>query len=284
MNIKEKKKEKDETVTDDIRGLPVDRGYAWVIAVACLFCNIICLGMQRAYGVLLVEIFRMFQTSAGVTTTILTVQSCVVSIAGLLTQTVVLSFLSVRQTVVIGGFLGGLGLILSYFAQTVFMLYFTISLLVGLSMAMVFGPTLVIVGTYFCQRRSLASAIAVLGGNIGSTVMPLYLQTLISTFGGRGALLVVGATYWHVMVGGLLLRPLHLNKTRKCTEDKLKPRNSQTEQTPAPARHEAAQRLHHFSWSTLMSVRMSVRCHPTKVSRSSITSAIKKTVTAQNCR
>lgn len=34
MNIKEKtKKEKDETVTDDIRGLPVDRGYAWVIAV-----------------------------------------------------------------------------------------------------------------------------------------------------------------------------------------------------------------------------------------------------------
>ncbi|PVD18583.1 hypothetical protein C0Q70_21133 [Pomacea canaliculata] len=194
----------------DVTGLPIDRGYAWVIAFSCLFCNLLSLGVQRAYGILFVEFLRMFQMSAGVTAVILSAQSAVTSIAALLTQTVVLSFLSVRQTVVMGGFLGGLGLILSYFAESIYMLYFTISVLVGLSLAMILGPAVVIVGMYFEKRRSLASAIATLGGNLGSTIMPIFAQELIDEYGGRSALLLLGGTncVFSLICQNIIPRPL----------------------------------------------------------------------------
>lgn len=81
---------------------------------------------------------------------------------------------------------------------------------------MILGPAVVIVGMYFEKRRSLASAIATLGGNLGSTIMPIFAQELIDEYGGRSALLLLGGTCLNVMVGGLLLRPLHLNKRRRC--------------------------------------------------------------------
>ncbi|XP_025079500.1 monocarboxylate transporter 13-like [Pomacea canaliculata] len=198
----------------DLTGLPVDRGYAWVIAFACMFCTTIGLGLLRSYGVLFVEFLRMFNMSAGMTAVILAAQAGVNSIAALLIQTVVLSFLSVRQTVVIGGFLGGLGLILSYFAESIYVLFFSFSFLLGISLSTITGPCLLIVGTYFNKRRSLASAIATLGVSTGSVVIPPYTQALIAAFGGRGSLLVLGATYMNIMVGGMLLRPFHLNKRR----------------------------------------------------------------------
>ncbi|XP_025079505.1 monocarboxylate transporter 5-like [Pomacea canaliculata] len=71
---------------------------------------------------------------------------------------------------------------------------------------------------YFNKRRSLATSISALGGNMGAMVFPIYTQTLISELGAHGAMLVLGATYLNVLVGGMLLRPFHLNK-RKTMKD-----------------------------------------------------------------
>lgn len=49
----------------------------------------------------------------------------------MLTQTIVVRFLSERQLVVVGGFVGGVGMILSFFAPSVYTLYVTIGVLYG---------------------------------------------------------------------------------------------------------------------------------------------------------
>lgn len=186
---------------------PVDSGYAWVIAFSCMFCNVLSLGLQRAYGILFVEFLILFQLPVGITALVMAVQSGVMSIAALLTQTVVLSLLSERQTVVLGGFLGGLGIILSSFADTLFLLILTQSVLVGLSSSMILGPGYVITSKYFSKHRSLAIGVASMGGNIGAMLMPLFTYFLLSVYGVRGALLLLGATYLNVMVAAILLRP-----------------------------------------------------------------------------
>lgn len=61
--------------------------YTLIGLTACLFCNLLSLGVQRAYGILFVEFLRMFQMSAGVTAVILSAQSAVTSIAGECWQT-----------------------------------------------------------------------------------------------------------------------------------------------------------------------------------------------------
>ncbi|XP_070213280.1 monocarboxylate transporter 5-like isoform X4 [Littorina saxatilis] len=115
---------------EDDDGIPIDRGYAWVIVFACMACNMLCLGLQRAYGILFVEFLVLFRMPVGLTTLVMAIQSGFTSVAALLTQTVVLSFLSERQTMMIGGLCGGLGMSLSYFATSLYFLIFTQSLLV----------------------------------------------------------------------------------------------------------------------------------------------------------
>ncbi|KAK7090507.1 hypothetical protein V1264_010293 [Littorina saxatilis] len=211
---------------EDDDGIPIDRGYAWVIVFACMACNMLCLGLQRAYGILFVEFLVLFRMPVGLTTLVMAIQSGFTSVAALLTQTVVLSFLSERQTMMIGGLCGGLGMSLSYFATSLYFLIFTQSLLVGIANAMIIGPSFVIVNKYFRKRRSLATAVNTLGGNFGSMLMPILTHALLTEYGVRGALLVLGAVYLNVVAAASLLRPLHQYRTRgrnKIKYDAVKP-------------------------------------------------------------
>ncbi|XP_070213278.1 monocarboxylate transporter 5-like isoform X3 [Littorina saxatilis] len=213
---------------EDDDGIPIDRGYAWVIVFACMACNMLCLGLQRAYGILFVEFLVLFRMPVGLTTLVMAIQSGFTSVAALLTQTVVLSFLSERQTMMIGGLCGGLGMSLSYFATSLYFLIFTQSLLVGIAKAMIMGPSFVIVNKYFRKRRSLAMAVNILGGNFGSILMPILTNALLTEYGVRGALLVLGAVYLNVVAAACLLRPLHQYRRRgrnKAKDDTVKPEN-----------------------------------------------------------
>ncbi|XP_076435495.1 monocarboxylate transporter 12-like isoform X2 [Babylonia areolata] len=192
--------------------LPIDRGYAWVIVFAGLLSNVVCLGLQRAYGLLFVEFLHEYHMPVGLTSVILSLQSAFCSVSGLLTQTVMLSLLSERQTVMLGAVCGAAGTILGCFSSTLVHLILTQSVLVGTGNGMIMGPIIIIVGRYFQRYRSLAIAVATLGGNIGSMVMPILTEFLLQLFGLQGALLVLGATFLNILVFAGLLRPLEQNR------------------------------------------------------------------------
>ena len=64
-----------------------------------------------------------------------------------------------RWTVVIGGLMCGLGLVISSFSSSLLMMYFTYSSLFGLGTAVLHIPSLLIVQRYFHKRRSFATGI-----------------------------------------------------------------------------------------------------------------------------
>ncbi len=73
---------------------------------------------------------------------------------------------------------------------------------------MVYAPTIALVGLYFKDRFNLAAAISSIGTCVGAMIFPQIIGFLISSYGWRGAVLILGAINCHVAVSCCLYRPL----------------------------------------------------------------------------
>ena len=76
-------------------------------------------------------------------------------------------------------------------------------------------PAVVMVGYYFDKRRAFATGIAVCGSGIGSFIFAPLGELLISQYGWKGALWIVGGICLNGTVCGALFRPLKKTKTVK---------------------------------------------------------------------
>lgn len=78
----------------------------------------------------------------------------------------------------------------------------------GLGWALVFTPSLGTVGRYFPARRALATGLAMSGASVSGLALGPLVPLLLDTYGWRGALLLLAAISFNLMVAGALLRPL----------------------------------------------------------------------------
>ncbi|KAH6722098.1 major facilitator superfamily domain-containing protein [Leptodontidium sp. MPI-SDFR-AT-0119] len=60
---------------------------------------------------------------------------------------------------------------------------FVFSVLGGVGSALVFSPSITVIGHYFSRRRGIATGIATIGGAVGGIIFPLILQLLIPRIG-----------------------------------------------------------------------------------------------------
>ncbi|XP_005743490.1 monocarboxylate transporter 12-B isoform X2 [Pundamilia nyererei] len=119
---------------------------------------------------------------------------------------------SCRAAVVAGGLLASCGLLLSSFATSLEMLYFSAGILTGLGFALCYTPAIALVGCYFQRRKALAYGVAMSGSGIGTFVLAPVVQMLIELYSWRGALLVLSAFVANLCVCGALLRPIALQE------------------------------------------------------------------------
>uniref|UniRef100_A0A3P9DJQ6 Solute carrier family 16 member 12b n=1 Tax=Maylandia zebra TaxID=106582 RepID=A0A3P9DJQ6_9CICH len=117
-----------------------------------------------------------------------------------------------RAAVVAGGLLASCGLLLSSFATSLEMLYFSAGILTGLGFALCYTPAIALVGCYFQRRKALAYGVAMSGSGIGTFVLAPVVQMLIELYSWRGALLVLSAFVANLCVCGALLRPIALQE------------------------------------------------------------------------
>ena len=96
-----------------------------------------------------------------------------------------------RSIVVVGGFLGFIGLSCSSLAPSIDVLYLTIGVLCGLAFGMVWMPFLVSVGFYFEKRRALATGIVLCGTGVGTFVFAPLTAWLLEIYGLRGTFLIL---------------------------------------------------------------------------------------------
>ncbi|XP_046560639.1 monocarboxylate transporter 5-like [Haliotis rubra] len=213
----------DKTQSEEDDGLPIDRGWAWVVLAGSVLNVFIMVGYARGIAIFFVAYLKEFQASAATTTLFMGVMAGTSSIASLFSMTVILRLLGERKTVIIGGTAAALGMLTAVFANSITYLICTHSILMGIGLSMIHGPALVLIGKYFKKRRGIATAIAMSGISLGGSVFPPLVRFLLDEYGVRGSMLILTGLTMNIWVGGALFRPL--SSFQKKTPKKISFRN-----------------------------------------------------------
>ncbi|XP_070554954.1 monocarboxylate transporter 12-like [Ptychodera flava] len=111
------------------------------------------------------------------------------------------------MTVGVGTVLTSVGMVLNAFAPTVEFLYFSHGIVVGIGYGLVMPAALGIFPLYINHNFALANAIVRAGSGIGYLVFSLVMQSLIDSYGWRGACIVFAAIHANMLIAAALFRP-----------------------------------------------------------------------------
>ncbi|XP_019646533.1 PREDICTED: monocarboxylate transporter 13-like [Branchiostoma belcheri] len=216
---------------------PPDGGWGWVVVASTFFVHVLVIGNMQSFGVFFAEFREVFQEGAGITSFISSI------LGGMLLMCSVFAgalsnLTSCRTVIIAGGVISAVGLVVSFFAQTMIHLFFSLGALTGFGFSLMHSPSLAMIGRYFDKRHATANGIAVCGTGIGIFAFPPLYQFLIDEFGWRGALLIVAGIPLNGCVCGALMRPIKLKEDRKDEKVDIEPQGS-TDQ-------EQKKRLLHF--------------------------------------
>ncbi|XP_060083302.1 monocarboxylate transporter 9-like [Ylistrum balloti] len=197
------------------KSLPVDRGWAWAVLGGAVSVYFFYAGVLKSFGILFVEFVDKYQESAAVTALVSGLESACFTIAALLSLTVGLNYANCRTIVICGGLFLGTGFILSSFAQDVYFLLVSYSVVFGLGHGMVTGPVLCLLGEYFETKRGIANGAAMSACSVGGLLFAPLCRALLDEYGLQGTLLIFGGLVFNCVVGGALMRPIEFFSLEK---------------------------------------------------------------------
>ncbi|XP_051160591.1 monocarboxylate transporter 9 [Leptopilina boulardi] len=202
--------------------VPPDGGWGWFVLLAAVMVNLLIPGTVKSFGVLFVVYLEVFSTTPSEASWIPALCYFLYSSLGPLSSILSVKY-SYRTVTLIGGTLAAVGMMLSFFANSVSFLYVSYGLLVGAGAGLAFPPTVYIVTSYFVRKRGLANGLCISGSAIGSIILPPLLRFLLHEYGYRGSVLIMGAIMLNVWASGLLYEPVenHLipAKVTTCEEN-----------------------------------------------------------------
>ena len=126
--------------------------------------------------------------------------------------------LGCRLTAMLGGLSGSIGLLLSSFASSIYVIYGTYSILFGFGGSCIFVSSYVITSQYFERNRSIATGILASGTGLGVLGMAPVLQGLLDSFEWRKTYRLTAAIYSAVGVLGLTFSPVLVDKGKNTAE------------------------------------------------------------------
>ena len=126
--------------------------------------------------------------------------------------------LGCRLTAILGGLSGSIGLLLSSFASSIYVIYGTYSILFGFGGSCIFVSSYVVTSQYFERNRSIATGILASGTGLGVLGMAPVLQGLLDSFDWRKTYRLTAAIYSAVCVLGLTFSPVLVDKEKNTAE------------------------------------------------------------------
>nr|XP_002739231.1 PREDICTED: monocarboxylate transporter 12-like [Saccoglossus kowalevskii] len=183
-----------------------DGGYGWFVVCGCHVVLFFCLAVNASVGPFFVQFRIYFNVGAGETSWISSLVSFFTLTTGPVANIAAKKF-GCRSVVLFGGVLSSAGYIISSFATSIYFLYFSIGILVGVSYGLIFGPSVSFLGQYFQRRHAMVNGIAYSGVAFGIIVLSPLFQRLIEVYGWRGSLMVLGGMNLNICVSAALFRP-----------------------------------------------------------------------------
>jgi len=184
-----------------------DGGWGWIVLVGSFVSFFIADGWSYSFGVLFPSVVEYFDESRGTTAMVGTLLYATPMILSPLACALVAAY-GCKPVCIFGGVLTGISLATASIARSVVALSIIVGLISGVGLALVYVSSLFIVTIYFDRRRGLATGIAVTGSAIGALAFPPLIEWLDEMYAWRGSMLVAGGICLHIVVAGMLYRPL----------------------------------------------------------------------------
>ncbi|XP_056012158.1 monocarboxylate transporter 14-like isoform X2 [Ostrea edulis] len=194
--------------------LAPDGGWGWLVCLGSFVINFILDGTMFSFGVMLMSLLEYFDESKAKTSWIGSVLLGLSMILGPFVGWLLDRF-SIRQVTLCGALVAACGFISSTFAPNVEILILTYGVIGGIGFCMMFIPSIIVVGLYFCRKRALVTGIAMSGSGVGTFVYAYLCETLLSEFNWRGTVLIMAGILLNCVVCAALFRPLSSKPAKK---------------------------------------------------------------------
>lgn len=198
----------DESDDDIIK--PPDGGWGWFVVFGAFIINVITDGCSYSFGILFTNLIEYFHESRSKTAWIGSVFCAVPLLCGPLASFVT-NKIGYRKATILGGVITTTGFVCSCFVNSVESLCITYGAIAGLGISLPYLNSIVVVAEYFESKRALVTGLSECGAGIGTLLFAPILERLISEYGWRGAVLIMGGIAANIIVCGALFRPLRLN-------------------------------------------------------------------------
>ena len=184
--------------------MPKEAPYGWVVVWATFVCLALIFGVSYAFAAFFTSFAAEFAAQRADVSWIFGLSGLVYFVLGTLGG-VLADRYGPRVVCSAGMVLIALGLLLTSWAQALWMVYLSYGLLVGLGIAFVYTPSIASVQPWFTLRRGLAGGIASSGVGAGTLLVPLLVAMGISAMPWREAMRLLA---WGVLLLGLLASAL----------------------------------------------------------------------------
>ncbi|XP_021351201.1 monocarboxylate transporter 6-like isoform X1 [Mizuhopecten yessoensis] len=191
----------------------------WFVLVSGYLIMFLCTGFPFNVSVINAELLRAFKKSKTETALVQSIMVGALYVAGTLCGKSVARY-GARVTGIAGGLLVTLGLVLSFFAQSIPHLIVTLGLVSGIGFSATFISALTSVGEHFeGHSKLMALSFLTFGSGCGGITLPFLLHFLIEEFGWRGCLLITGGLMANIAPFFAVCRQLSVS-VQQITENK----------------------------------------------------------------
>lgn len=166
--------------------------YGWVVVAAAFAVMFLGFGVAYSFGAFFKALQTEFAATRAEISLIFSVSSALYFALGALSGPLADRF-GPRWLSAAGMVLIALGLLVASRAGSLWQVYVTYGLAVGVGVGLSYVPAVAAVQPWFTRRRGLASGLAVAGIGVGTFVMPFVATWLIGLWDWRGTYLVMAA-------------------------------------------------------------------------------------------
>src|SRR3989338_3381840 len=178
--------------------------YGWVVLAAAATAIAVALGALFSLGVFLKPIEDTMGWSRSETSVVALINGIAMGL-GSFFWGALSDRLGSRGVTLAGGFLLGLGLVLSRQGKALAWFYVTFGVTVGLAAGAFYAPLTATATRWFTSNRGLAVGVVSAGIGLGTFLIAPLARALTNAWGWRGAMLVLGDLAWLVVIPVALL-------------------------------------------------------------------------------
>ena len=192
--------------------------YGWVVAVFTAIAMVVAGNFQYTFGVFVKPLTGAFGWSRAAISMGVSIRNIVTAISSPLIGLLSDRF-GPRKFILMGIFLVGSSYLLVSRTDSLWKMYLTLGLMVGMGMSLLVVPAVATVNRWFGKKSALANGIVFSGFGVAQVILPPVATWLIMRYGWETCFVVLGVAAW--IVGGIAWSFIRTAPSRAVNPDRV---------------------------------------------------------------